>query len=45
MNFRGKELSDAYQAKRDVEEKEKVRELPFLLASYGQCFLLRWSKC
>lgn len=25
MNFRGKELSDAYQAKRDLEEKEKVR--------------------
>lgn len=24
MNFRGKELADAYQAKRDLEEKEKV---------------------
>lgn len=24
MSFRGKELSDAYQAKRDLEEKEKV---------------------
>lgn len=27
MNFRGKELADAYQAKRDVEEKEKVSTL------------------
>lgn len=26
MNFRGKELADAYQAKRDLEEKEKVGE-------------------
>ena len=25
MKFRGKELADAYQAKRDVEEKDKVR--------------------
>lgn len=24
MNFRGKELADAYQAKRDLEEKDKV---------------------
>lgn len=28
MNFRGKELADAYQAKRDVEEKDKVRYYP-----------------
>lgn len=26
MKFRGQELADAYQAKRDVEEKEKVME-------------------
>lgn len=26
MKFRGQELADAYQAKRDLEEKEKVME-------------------